>query len=303
VDLYRDAQAFPRTLRGRNLVATPADLVASGISPDAMRWRAGRGRLTRVHRGAYLVGATRPDLLDRVRAALHVAPPGAVVGFQTAAALLGFGVAEDHRIHVVVPCGGPVTHRPGIATHESALPLDKPEIVLGVPCTPAARCALDLARALSRPDALSTLDAALAAEACTADDLAAELALHDRLKGIRQARELVPMADPRLQCRQESHLRLILHDGGVRGLVPQHCVTDDENAVACYLDLADVRRRIGIEYDGSSHLNRARLRADRERHNWLETHGWRMRYFTDRDLYRRPEYVVRTVKAARTRSR
>jgi hypothetical protein len=103
---------------------------------------------------------------------------------------------------------------------------------------------------------LSTLDAALAAAACTPDDLATELALHDRLKGIRQARELVPLADPRAQCRQESHLRLILHDGGVTGLVPQHRVTDDEGAITYYLDLADVRRRIGIEYDGSSHLDR-----------------------------------------------
>jgi len=101
-----------------------------------------------------------------------------------------------------------------MVTHESTLPLDKPEIVLGVPCTPAARCALDLARTLSRPDALSTLDAALAAAACTPDDLATELTLHSRLKGIRQARELVPLADPRAQCRQESHLRLILQDGG-----------------------------------------------------------------------------------------
>jgi very-short-patch-repair endonuclease len=303
VDLYRDAQALPRTLRGRNLLAGPADLEAGGLSPSATKWRARRGRMTRAHRGVYLVGATLPDLLDRVRAALHVAPPTAVVGFQTAAALLGFGVVEDPRIHLVVPCGGPVPHLTGIVSHESTLTLDKPEVVLGVPCTPAARCALDLARALPRADALSTLDAALAAGACVPDDLASELAVHDRLRGIRQARDLVPLADPRPQCRQESHLRLILHDGGVTELVPQHRVTDDENAVTYFLDLADVRRRIGIEYDGSSHLDRNRLRADRERHNWLESHGWRMRYFTDRDLYRRPEYVLRTVRAARTRSR
>jgi hypothetical protein len=301
VDLYRDAQDFPRTLRGRNLLASPADLRAGGLSVSATKWRARRGPLTRAHRGVYLVGATLPDLLDRVRAALRVGPDEAVVGFHTAAALLGFGVVEDPGIHLVVPGGGPVPHRPGIVIHESTLPLDKPEIVLGVPCTPAARCALDLARALPRTDALSTLDAALAAGACAADDLAVELARHDRLKGIRQARDLVPLADPRPQCRQESHLRLVLHDGGVGDLVPQHELDDD--GIRYFLDLADVRRRIGIEYDGSSHLDRNRLRADRERHNWLESHGWRMRYFTDRDLYRRPAYIIRTVTAARTRSR
>jgi very-short-patch-repair endonuclease len=65
-----------------------------------------------------------------------------------------------------------------------------------------------------------------------------------------------------------------------------------------YLDLADPRRRVAAEYDGSSHLDRARLRADRERHNYLDSAGWRMRYFTDRDIYRPPSYVVRVVEAA-----
>ena len=73
--------------------------------------------------------------------------------------------------------------------------------------------------------------------------------------------------------------------------------------VTYVLDLADVEHRIGVEYDGSSHLDRNRLRDDRARHNWLESHGWRMRYFTDRDLYRRADYILRTVRAARTRSR
>jgi hypothetical protein len=40
------------------------------------------------------------------------------------------------------------------------------------------------------------------------------------------------------------------------------------------------------------------MRNDRERHNWLETRGWRMRSFTDRDLYRRPGLIVATMRAA-----
>jgi very-short-patch-repair endonuclease len=245
-----------------------------------------------------------PDLLDRVRAALSIAPAQAVVGYHTAAALLGFGVVESADIHLVVAGDGPVPHRPGIVAHTSVLPLDKPDVVLGVPCTPPARCAVDLARTLARPDALSTLDAALAAGRVTADDLATEVTLQHGLKGIRQARELVPIADPRPQCRQESHLRLVLHDGGVTGLVPQFAVNEDAGAVVrYYLDLADAEHLIGVEYDGSSHLDRARLRGDRERHNWLETRGWRMRYFTDRDLYRRPDEIVLIVQRAKTSSR
>lgn len=64
------------------------------------------------------------------------------------------------------------------------------------------------------------------------------------------------------------------------------------------LDLDNRERRIGIEYDGLSHLDRDRLRHDRERVNWLDGAGWRMRYFTDRDLYRRPQYIKATIRAA-----
>jgi len=296
MDLYRDAREFPRTLRGRNLVASAADLAAGGMTERAARWRSGHGRINRVHRGAYLLGPDLPDLLDRVRAALLVAPSYAVVGYHTAAALFGFGIVSSPEIHLVVPMGGLVLHRSGILAHESHLLVDKPIEVLGVPCTPAARCAIDLARALRRADALSIVDAALAAKACTPDDLAEEVDRHRRLRGVRQARDVVAIADPRAQCRQESHLRLILHDGGIVGLVPQYPVGDEYGFVNYCLDLADPVRRIGVEYDGASHLDRDRLRHDRERHNWLEGNGWRMRYFTDRDLYRRPEAIVRIVR-------
>ena len=56
--------------------------------------------------------------------------------------------------------------------------------------------------------------------------------------------------------------------------------------------------RIGIEDDGRSHLSRERLRQDRARMNWLSARGWTMRYFTDRDLYLRPEYIVQEIRQA-----
>jgi hypothetical protein len=298
VDLYRDARLFPGTLRGRGLIATPADLVAGGLSAAATRWRVSRGRINRLHRGAYLLGPYVPDLLDRVRAALLVSPPEAVLGYHSAAALMGFGVMPSSDVHIVVPMGAAVPRRPGIVVHQSVLPVDKPTPVHGVPCTPAARTAVDLARALRRWDALPVLDAALAAEAYTVDDLESELSVHGGLRGVRQARELAAVADPRPQCRQESHLRLILYDGGYDGLVPQYSVGDEFGQVTYYLDLADPVRRIGLEFDGASHMDRARLRSDR-RHNWLENNGWRMRYFTEVDLYRRPSHILRVVRECR----
>jgi very-short-patch-repair endonuclease len=64
------------------------------------------------------------------------------------------------------------------------------------------------------------------------------------------------------------------------------------------LDLGYLEARVGLEYDGESHVDRRRLRMDRQRHNWLVGRGWRMRYFTADDLYRRPAHVLQVVRAA-----
>ena len=300
VDLYKTAREFPGRLRGRGTVTTTA---RSGLSRTALCWRTDNGRLVRVFRGGY-VEAAAPDLLDRIRAALHVCPPGSAAGFHTAAALLGFGVPEDEDIHIVVPAGGPVPRRQGIRCHESALPI-RAVTWATVPCTRPARTAIDLVRTLpDRPSALAVLDAALFARACTAKDLAMELGRHECLRGVRRARELVPLADGRAECRQESHLRLMLHDAGLHSFEPQVEVFDPQHS-ARYpryrLDLADRARRVAVEYDGRSHLDG--VSNDRRRHNWLDRHGWTMCYLTWDYLYRTPDEIVPMVLGAIARAR
>ncbi|MEV0805187.1 DUF559 domain-containing protein [Micromonospora sp. NPDC050200] len=147
-------------------------------------------------------------------------------------------------------------------------------------------------------DALPVLDAAIRSGAVTQGELVAELSAHRALRGVRQARELVPLADGRAECRQESQLRLVLVDGRLPPPEPQLWVHDRDGIRRYRLDLGYRERRIGIEYDGLSHLDRERLRHDRDRMNWLHANGWRMRYFTDRDLYRRPAHIVATIRAA-----
>jgi very-short-patch-repair endonuclease len=297
VDLYREAQRFPGTLLGWGSSASAAQLGRSGLGRSARRWRADHGQIARVVRGAYVVGQGSPDLLDRIRAALAVCGTECVVGFHTAAALLGFGVEEDAAIHMVVPLGSPFPTHKGIKVHQSTVPVT-PVAWQGVPCTPPARTAIDLARVLARPSGLAVLDAALASGGCGPDELLAEVARHRGHKGVRRVRDLACLADARSQCKQESHIRLILHDGGLRGFEPQVPACDEFGITRYYLDLADRQRRVAAEYDGSSHLARESMRNDRERHNWLDQQGWRMRYFTDRDLYRRPEWIIRTIRAA-----
>lgn len=299
MDLYKLARDFPGTLRGTAKILTSRMIARAGVSPSSTRWHTAKGRLVRPHHGVYLLSEGTVDLLDKVRATLIMCPAGTVVGFHTAAALQGFGVPQDDDIHVVVPAGSAVRRGRGVRVHEFTAPFT-PVLVRGVACTPPARTAIDLARTLDRPTALAVLDAALYARACTPEELATEVLAHGRARGVLQARELVPLADSRAECRQESHLRLVVHDGGLHGFEPQVEIYDRDGWSTCAryrLDLADRAHLVAAEYDGESHL-RGRLRRDRERHNWLSDHGWTMRYFTDLDLYHRWDQIVPTLQRA-----
>jgi hypothetical protein len=279
-DLYDDAAALPRLLRGGLTAHDSRALRSAGISRSAASWARSKGRLGHPFHATYLSGLGAADLLDRFRAALLGLPPAAVFTGLTAALLYGFGVIATGEVHIAVPAGTAVPQRRGVAAHECVMPFDDVREVFGLPCLAPARCAVDLARCLPRGDALAVFDAALRAGACSADDLIAEVGRHGRLRGIRQARELVTLATPLSECRQESHLRLVFHDGGLPRPRPQLAVVDEWGVERCRLDLGYEEPRVGAEYEGHSHLERSRMRHDRERHNWLDVRGWRMRYFT-----------------------
>jgi hypothetical protein len=286
MDLYHDAVAFASALRGRGRGTTFPRLVGAGASLASVRTAVTRGRLTRVARNAY-VSHNPGSILDRLTALLRVMPEGAAISHHTAAMLHGFGVLESVRPHIVLPRGCAIPQLRGVVTHE-AVRRFAPVELFGIPCVPAARAAIDVARLVRRRDALPVLDAALHSTACTAASLADEVAHQAGLRGVRQARELVTLADPRPVCKQESQLRLLIHDHGLPAAVPQLPVLDEWGNTRFILDLGYQRERVGVEYDGASHLTRLNLRKDRSRHNWLELNGWAMRYATDADLYGNP---------------
>jgi very-short-patch-repair endonuclease len=231
--------------------------------------------------------------------ALAFRVPHAAFALNTAAALYGFGdfVPADPRPVIVVPAGSPRPRFRGVRVTTSVVDFE-PVLVHGIPCVPPARCVIDLARTLPRPDAQAAIDGAFRAGVCDAEDLAAELSRHRDLRGVVQARELIRYADPGAQCRQESQLRLLIRDAGLPSPTTQLRVLDGFGVVRYVLDLGWEERRVGAEYDGVSHVDHERIRHDRERQNWLAGRGWRMRYFTDRDLYRRPAYIISTLRDA-----
>jgi very-short-patch-repair endonuclease len=269
-------------LRRMRLPVTPSDL-----SRQTLRSLHERGDLHRPWRGVYTPSL---DELDRIQALFRLLPPEARLADMTAARWYGFAMDDSPRICVVVPQGATHNRLAGVTVRESFLPLPQPVLANEIPLLPPERVAIDLARMSPRMNALPLLDMALRSGACTAEDLATEVLAHKGLRGVIQARELVPMADPRPESVQESRLRLIVIDAGLPWPTPQLVVGFFR------LDLGYEAFRVGLEYDGASHITRDRLRADRHRMNYLANLGWQMRYFTDADIYQHRNRIVTTIR-------
>ncbi|TQM39154.1 type IV toxin-antitoxin system AbiEi family antitoxin domain-containing protein [Pseudonocardia cypriaca] len=261
------------------------------------------GRWAGVFTGTYRVEA------GGASARLRLSAAGLSIGrevpacLHTAAELHGFGVLDDVVTHVAVAPDEPCARRADLWPHQLALAAgDLVRLRCGALVTSAERTAIDLARTLPRIDVLPVLDAALAAGVCTPASLAVELDRRTGWRGVRQARELVPLAHPAPESPQESRLRLRCHDAGLPPPTLQFPVLGPGGRPRRWLDLAWEEAKVGLEYDGEEgHGGRQRMRSDRRRHNFLQDDGWAMFYATDLDVYRDFADLMRKVGSAVTR--
>ncbi|GAA5132227.1 hypothetical protein [Pseudonocardia adelaidensis] len=250
--------------------------------------------------GSYRLSSAEPGPRLRLSAAGLSIGREVPACLHTAAELHGFGVLDDVVTHVAVRPDEPCARRAELWPHQLALTADDVvRLRCGALATNADRTAIDLARILPRLDVLPVLDAALAAGVCTPGSLAAELKRHTGFKGIRQARELMPLARPEPESPQESRLRLRCHDAGLPTPTAQFPVLDSRGRPCRWLDLAWEDVKVGLDYDGEEgHTGRANLRSDRRRHNFLQDDGWAMFYATDLDVYRDFAELMRKVGTA-----
>jgi REase_MTES_1575 len=167
----------------------------------------------------------------------------------------------------------------------------------GVVTTPL-RTAFDLSRRPGLVEAVVAVDAMLAARLVTGTDLAAALAARPGWPGIRRARRVLVLADPRSGSPMETRLRLILVAGGLPRPVAQFEVRDRDGLFVARLDLAYPKYRLGVEYEGDHHRGRGVFQQDLRRLNALRACGWTVLRFGATDIYRDPDRVVATVRAA-----
>lgn len=245
-----------------------------------------RGNWVRVFRGVYREGTVAMSAPLRVEAArLSMGADAAIACYSTAAELHGFAVVSDPVTHVQ-SCDARMTRQGLLHVHRDWVTPSTITLVCGTNTTRPGRTAVDVARTQRRLDAIATLDSALQ-HGVSRDLLLDEVVRHTGKRGVRQARELIQLADARAESPMESRTRLRCIDAGLPHPVPQFNI---RVAGRLYrLDLAWPQFRIGLEYEsGEWHTGSAATSRDNARHNALTNLGWTMFYATSDQVYRHP---------------
>lgn len=279
-------------------VVARKQLLAAGMTRNAVRKWIQRGTLVRLHRGVYALGHRRLQRHGHWMAAVLAAGDGAVLSHRDAAALHSLRRPHD-GIATDVTTTGRAGKTPVLAVHQAvALAGEDRTVVDGIPVTSVARTLVDLAGVVGK----QTLAAALnEAERGSMLDVGAIERVLERTRGRRG--------------RGHANLRAVLREYREHG--PALTRSELERA---FLDLLEANglprprtnvrrlghevdacwptRRVIVELDGwQHHRTRAEFEADRERDAELEAAGWRIIRVTARQITRRPAAVLRNVRA------
>lgn len=253
----------------------------AGIGREELRLQVSIGQVRRIARGVYVDDVVPDSLSLRAEAVARAVPAGHVVCGRTAAWLWGVDALAigSHRVlpdvDVMAPAGSSAARRLGVLGSSGTLPMEDLTSIGAVTVTTPARTAADLARMLRRPDALASLDAMLRVPDCTADAIGNVLSRFAGHRGIVQARELLPLANPLSESPQESRTRLRCVDAGFPEPEPQIVVLDISGDFVARLDMGWRELMKSVEFDGDeAHSTAAQQRHDRLRRKRAEDCGW-----------------------------
>ena len=225
-----------------------------------------------VHRARHV---DAPDHGDLMRAARLVLGDAAVFVGRSAAWALGSQLASGRApVDVAVASAHQKRCRASVRVHHRGL--EASEVVqteFGLATSPL-RTALDLACGSGREWAVAACDHLLRATGLEPERVVAATRQVRGRRGIRQAREVARLLDPRSESPRESLLRVHMVDFGLPQPTAQLEVFDPARCFVARLDFGWEEERVGIEYDGDHHREAVTHSRDLWRHNRLRELGW-----------------------------
>ncbi|HLL64771.1 MAG TPA: DUF559 domain-containing protein [Micromonosporaceae bacterium] len=271
-----------------------ADAVARGLI--SRRQLAGRS-WRRLFRDVYVHVETPVDAYTLCRAAALLLPAGGTLS-HAAAAYLWTADLPPPDIEATVPASATLRSAPRLLVRHAHVAPAEVARRSGMPVTSPLRTAFDLARHRPLTEALVAVDLLLFRRLVTLDALSRLTADRAGWPHIRQVRRVVALAAPEAESPMETRARLVMIWGGLPPPALQYEVYDASGRFVARLDLAYPWLRIGIEYDGDQHRERATFQRDAVRLNRLRLCGWTVLRFTADDVLRHPDRMVAQIRQA-----
>lgn len=268
-----------------------ADGLAAGLTPAQLRGP----RFRVVLRGVYVAADTKPDELDRVRAALLVHPDSAFASHVSAARVYGAplpaGLDDEH---VSVLARADRRRREGVRSHLA--PTGASVVVMrGLRTSCPEQAFVELAEQLSLVDLVVVGDHLVRRGWTTP----ARLAQHAGARGGTRARRAAGHVRGEVDSPMETRLRMLIVLAGLPEPVVNFVVRKADGRVRYRFDLCYPDLKVVVEYDGRHH--RADLDQwdrDLERAEWVDEDGWRYVPVHSRGIYRRPDQTLLRVRKA-----
>ena len=265
-------------------------LVADAYAAGVPRWRLQTKDLLTPSRGIRLANMNELDL--ELLARLHTAiTPRCAVSHVTAALLwnipLPIYLEEEGNtglIHVTRRQEIGRVKRRGVIGHRAPLLARDVREVNGVRLTSPEWTWVDLARRMGRESLVAAGDFLLARENPLSSIEAIQEIVDRRpkVKGIRMAREILPLLRSGVDSPQESKLRVKIVDAGL----PEPAITvpiyDEHGRYMSTPDLQYTEYKIAMEYEGDHHRSDpVQWGKDIERDDRLRAKGWIVLKFSD----------------------
>ncbi|WP_244602185.1 hypothetical protein [Mycolicibacterium sp. NCC-Tsukiji] len=168
------------------------------------------------------------------------------------------------------------TRPPGIFIHSDVLAEDETCVVQGINATTPARTAFDLGRRKGQTLAVVRVDALLQATQLKLPEVLALAERHPGVRGLRQLEQVLDLADYGGESPQETRLRLLFTNNGMRPTRTQIDVFDGRYHVG-RIDMGWPEWKVGVQYDGIQHWQDPRRRTkDIDQNAEYRELGWRL---------------------------
>lgn len=256
----------------------------------------------RIARGCWIPAAEADNLSARCVVALETCAADTVVSSTTAARLHGFwlpAVADEVHLATAQPDRASRsmtrTQRPQFRAHRRLLGASDRASVDGIPVTSVARTWVDLAPLLLLADLVAAGDSALRLGA-PIDELADAVTRSTRLRGVRRARQALPLLDGRSRSRPETHLRMAVTAPDLPAFAVNEPIYRRDGGWLAEPDLSLRGARLALEYQGEEHADLRRMRADITRDTDMRREGWVTLYYGPAQIFGRPWQITPEVR-------